>query len=64
MGKEFLAFGNTQILKQTYRHITPIFLKDIDIEEVLASNKISFGSKSLSTLLVTCIMMIKLGHYI
>ena len=43
--------------------MTPIFLKDIDIEKVLVSNKISFGEKNyLSTLLVTCIMIIKLNH--
>ena len=29
-----------------YRHMTPIFKKDIDIERVLVSNKISFGEKS------------------
>ena len=47
-----------------YRHKT-IFLKDIDIEKVLVSTKISFGKKkSVSTLLVTCIIMIKLGNYI
>ena len=30
-----------------YRHKIPIFLKDVDIEKVLASNKISFGEKKL-----------------
>ena len=45
-----------------YRHKIPIFLKDVDIEKVLASNKISFGEKNISTLLVTCIIIIKLNH--
>ena len=30
-----------------------IFLKDVDIEKVLISNKISFGEKTINTLLVT-----------
>ena len=29
-----------------YRHKTPIFLKDVYIEKVLVSNKISFGGKN------------------
>ena len=28
-----------------YRYKIPIYLKDVDIEEVLVSNKISFGEK-------------------
>ena len=43
-----------------YCHKTPIVLKDVDIEKVLVSNKISFGEKNVSTLLVTCIMIRKL----
>ena len=31
-----------------------------EIEKVLVSNKISFGEKNVSTLLVTCIMIRKL----
>ena len=45
-----------------YRHKSLILLKDVDIEKVLVSYKICFGKKS--TLLVTCIMIIKLSHYI
>ena len=42
-----------------------IFLKDVDIEKVLVSNMISFGKKkTISTLLVTCIITIQLNHYI
>ena len=36
----------------------------LDIEKVLVSNKNSFGEETVSTLLVTCIMIIKLSHYI
>ena len=38
-----------------YHNKTPNFLKNVDIDKVLVSNKISFGEKTLSTLLVTCI---------
>ena len=38
-----------------YHNKTPNFLKNVDIDKVLVSNKISFGVKTLSTLLVTCI---------
>ena len=47
MGKEILTFGNIEIEKNKfYSNMIPIFLKDIDIEKVLASNKISFGDKN------------------
>ena len=43
----------------------PFFLEDLDIENVWVSNKISFGEKAtIDTLLVTCIMIIKLSLYI
>ena len=38
------------------------FLGDTDIEKVLVTNKISFGEKTISTLLVTCLMVIMLNH--
>ena len=45
--KEILTFGNIKIEKtKFYRHKTPIFLKAVDIEGVLVSNKISFGEKN------------------
>ena len=47
MGKEILTFGNIEIEKNKfYRRKTPIFLKDVGIEKVLVSNKISFGEKN------------------
>ena len=43
MGTEILTFGNIEIeKKRNYRHITPIFLRDVDIEKELVSNKIYF----------------------
>ena len=42
-----LTFGNIEIEKNRfYRHITPIFLRDVDIEKVFVSNNISFGEKN------------------
>ena len=47
MNKEILTFSNIEIEKNKfYRHKTPIFLRDVDIEKVLVSNKISFGEKN------------------
>ena len=61
--KVFVTFDDIEMQKNTfYRHKSLILLKDVDIEKVLVSNKIYFGKKS--TLLVTCIMIIKLSHYI
>ena len=47
MVKEMLTFGDIVIEKKTfYCYKSLIFLKDIDIQKVLVSNKISFGGKS------------------
>ena len=47
MGKEILMFGDTEIEKTNfYRDKTPIFLKDVDIEKVLACIKIYFDEKN------------------
>ena len=63
MGKEILTFEDFKIEKNKLcRHKTPIFMEDVDFEKVLVSNKISFGGKNINTLLVTCIMLIKLNH--
>ena len=47
MGYEILTFGDFEIEKFFYRNETRIFLKNVDIEKVLISNKISFGGKKL-----------------
>ena len=61
MGKDILTFGDTEIERNKfYCHKSPI----VDIGKVLASNKISSDEKNYNTLLVTCIMIIKLSHYI
>ena len=43
MGKEILMFGDIEIF---YSSNTPVLLRDVDIEKVLASDKISFGEKN------------------
>ena len=42
------------------------FLENVNIENVLVSNKISSGEKkkTINPLLVTCMMIIKLNNYI
>ena len=47
MGKEILTFGDIEIEKDKfYHHKCPIFLKDVNIDKVLVSNKISSGKKN------------------
>ena len=60
MGKQILMFGDIEIQKNKFYHKTPIFLQHVDIEKILVSNKISFGEKTINTLLVPCKIMIKL----
>ena len=44
MGKEILTFGNIEIEKNKfYHHKTPVPIRGVVIEKVLASNKIYFG---------------------
>ena len=61
MAKEIVTSGEIEILKKInfYGSKIPIF----DIEKVLVSNKICVGEKkAISTLLVTCIIVMKLNH--
>ena len=50
MGKEILSYK------------APIFLEDVDIEKVLASQKDFVWWKNYKCLLVTCVMIIKSSH--
>ena len=50
--------------KKFYHHKIPVFLKDVNNEQELVSKKISSGQKPISTLLVTCMIVRKLNHYI
>ena len=62
----FLRFRDIEIVKgKFYSYKSPLPLKDVDIEKVLVSSKISFCEKNtISTLLITCMMNIKLSHYV
>ena len=53
-----------KLKKVNFTTIRSNFLEDVGIEKVLASNKISSVEKTINTLLVACIMIIKLSHYI
>ena len=47
MDKDILTFGDIEIEKNKfYRRKLPVPLRDVDIEKVLVSNKISFGEKN------------------
>ena len=46
MGKNFLTFRELEMENKNYFNRTLIFLKNLDIEKVLVSNKISFGEKN------------------
>ena len=46
MGTEILAISNIEIEKKNHRNKTTNFFKNVDIEKVLISNKISFSQKS------------------
>ena len=44
MGKKVLTYGEAEIERNNfYRNKTLKFLKDVNVEKVLVSNKISFG---------------------
>ena len=46
MEKTTIKFGDIEIKKQKYyRYKRPISIKDIDINKIVASNKVSFGKK-------------------
>ena len=64
MGKEILTFGDIDVEQNKfYRSKISVLLSDTDSKKVLASNKTSFGEKTIITLLAPCIMIIKLSHY-
>ena len=47
MDKEIITFGDIEIGKhEFYRYKSPIFLEDVDINNILVSNKISSSEKS------------------
>ena len=44
MEKAFIKFDDFKVLKQTFhQHKRPISIKKIDLEKIVASNKVLFG---------------------
>ena len=58
MSKQVITSGDIEF----YHDKSPVFLEDVDIKNVLVSNKISFREKKYKCILVTC-MIIKLKSY-
>ena len=64
MGKEILAFSDVEIGENKFNgHKSPLLLKNVDIEKVLVSKKISSGEKYCNYF-TGCIIIKKLNHYI
>ena len=65
MGKEITTFGNTEIEIQKFHHYkNSISEKDMEIDNLLISNKTtSSGEKFINIFLVTWMMIQKLSHY-
>ena len=48
MGKTIKKFGDVEIKKQKFhQHKRPFAMKNIDINKIVVSNKVSFGKKGL-----------------
>ena len=63
MDKEMLMFGNIEIENhKVYCYKSLIFLEDVDINKLLVSNNVPFSTKTINTVLVTCVMIIKSSH--
>ena len=64
MDKETIRFVDIETkIHELHRCKKSYILEDVDIDKVLVSNKISSYEKTVNTLLVTCLMIIKLTHY-
>ena len=60
MSEETITFFDIEIEKQKSHHYKVLlFLEDVDINNILASNKISSDEKTINTLLVTYTVIIK-----
>ena len=58
-------FSNIEIEEDRYNyHKSPIFSENVDVKKVLVSHKTSSFERNYKFLLVTCMMIIKLIHYI
>ena len=65
MDEEIVTFEDIEIEKDKfYRYKSPIFLEDVDIENIVIFKKRSPNEKNNKYFLVTCMMIIKLNHHI
>ena len=65
MSKEILTFRDMEIDKNKfYFHKSPALLRDVDIEKVLASSKISSGEKNYKYFIGYLHNNQKFSHYI
>ena len=63
MEKTIMKFGDIEIEKQNFHQPKrPISMKNIDINEIVVSNKVSFGKRVLNISLA--IKMLKLDLYV
>ena len=53
MGKEILAFDDSEIEKQKFTVIKILFLHDVGTDNILISKKISSSEKNINTSMVT-----------
>ena len=63
MGKVILKFGGIDIEKTKFTPRNSYLLEGVYIEKVLVSNKIFSSKMAINALLVTCLMIIELRHY-
>ena len=64
MGKEIITFGDIKIEKHTsYRFKSPIFSEDVDIDNILVSNKICYLHED-SKIKLLHIMPLKTSKYV
>ena len=64
MKKTTIKFDDLEIQKQNFhQHTRPISVKNVDINKVVVSNKLSFGKNDLNTLLAKKIIK-KLDLYV
>ena len=63
----FIVYNKERLVSSNLKNINTTDLKvlflDVDIDNVLVFNKISFCKKAINTKLVTYMMIIKLSHY-
>ena len=63
-GKGILTFGYIETERNKfYRYKSPISLSDAESLKVLVSATFHLVKKTINTSLVTCVMVIKLTHY-